>query len=175
MNFLAISGSARSASTNTALLRALSAVAPPGHTVTVFNGLADLPVFSPDFESAPLPQPVQHFVNLIGNSDGIIIASPEYVRAIPGGLKNAIDWLVSRDEIITKPIALAHASHRGDDMLGQLRLVLSTVSTGFTEDIFLRCDLMKQSPQDIARHFETKAVRNSAETFLTDFTAFCRP
>ncbi|WP_323785751.1 NADPH-dependent FMN reductase [Thalassovita sp.] len=173
MNLLAISGSARSVSTNTALLRGLASVTPPGHTLSVFDDIANLPVFSPDLETAPLPQPVKRFVNLIANSDGLIIASPEYIRAIPGGLKNAIDWLVSRDEIIGKPIALAHASHRGDDMLAQLRLVLSTVSTGFNADIFLRCDLMKKSPQEISRHFEKAEARQLAKTFVKDFIEFC--
>jgi NAD(P)H-dependent FMN reductase len=64
----------------------------------------------------------------VARADGLVIACPEYVRALPGGFKNAVDWLVSRDEIIVKPIALIHASHRGDDMLEQLRLVLGTVS-----------------------------------------------
>lgn len=77
------------------------------------------------------------------------MASPECVRSIPGGLKNAIDWLVSRDELTAKPIALAHASHRGDDMLGQLRLVLGMVSQNFRTDFFLRFPLMGRSEQEI--------------------------
>ncbi len=138
MKILAISGSGRASSTNTAMLRAVAEIARPLHDVTVFAGIADLPVFSPDLEAEPLSAEVQRFVESIRESDCVIIASPEYVRAIPGGLKNAIDWLVSREEIIGKPIALMHASHRGDDMLEQLRLVLSTVSQRFSPDLFLR-------------------------------------
>jgi hypothetical protein len=37
----------------------------------------------------------------VAQADGVIISSPEYVRAIPGGMKNLIDWMVSRAEIIT--------------------------------------------------------------------------
>ena len=111
-------------------MNALAASA-PAHRVTVYASLPDLPVFSPDLEAAALPAAVQRLVTLIAEADGLIIASPEYIHSIPGGLKNAIDWLVSRDEIIFKPIALIHASHRGEDMLAQLRLVLSTVSTRF--------------------------------------------
>ena len=138
MKILAISGSGRASSTNTAMLRAVAEIARPLHDVTVFGGIADLPVFSLDLEAEPLSAEVQRFVESIRESDCVIIASPEYVRAIPGGLKNAIDWLVSREEIIGKPIALMHASHRGDDMLEQLRLVLSTVSQRFSPDLFLR-------------------------------------
>jgi chromate reductase len=146
MKILAISGSGRVNSTNTAMLHAVADIARPGHNISVFSGVAELPVFSPDLEEDPLPVEVQSFVELIHESDCLIISSPEYVRAIPGGLKNAIDWLVSRDEIINKPIALMHASHRGDDMLAQLRLVLATVSKQFSEDLFLRFELMKLTP-----------------------------
>jgi hypothetical protein len=92
---------------------------------------------------------VARLAEAIRDADGLIVASPECVRSIPGGLKNAIDWLVSRDELTAKPIALAHASHRGDDMLGQLRLVLGMVSQNFRTDFFLRFPLMGRSEQEI--------------------------
>lgn len=151
MKFLAISGSNRAQSTNTAMLHSVAQILRPLHHITVYHDIATLPVFSPDAEAMPLPRNVQSFVDAIRDHDGLIISSPEYVRAIPGGLKNAIDWLVSRDEIIAKPIALLHASHRGDDMLTQLRLVLSTVSDQFHSDLFLRFSLMNMSPHDISR------------------------
>lgn len=173
MKLLAISGSGRQASTNTAMLRALSSIAQPDHEVTVFDRIGDLPIFSPDLEANTLPRTVQNFADLVGRSDGLIIASPEYVRAIPGGLKNAIDWLVSREEIIHKPIALMHASHRGDDMLAQLRIVLSTLSSRFDEAQFLRCGLMKMSPEEIAAHFETSQPRAEVVEFIRRFAAHC--
>ena len=149
MRILAISGSARRLSTNTALLRALARAAPEGVEVSVYDSVATLPVFSPNLDNQP-PPVVQDYVAEVGAADALIIASPEYVRAIPGGLKNAIDWLVSRETLIDKPIALAHASHRGDDMLAALRIVLATVSTRFAPDVFLRFELMKQTPEAIA-------------------------
>lgn len=173
MDLLAISGSCRKASTNTALLRAVSVLAAPDHRVTVFDGLGALPVFSPDLEADPLPAPVQAFVALVARSDGVIISSPEYVRAIPGGIKNAIDWLVSRDEIIDKPIALMHASRRGDDMLGQLRTVLSTVSSRFHEDLFLRFDLMKKTPEEILECLRQLPHRDAIAGFVQRFAAAC--
>src|SRR5579863_6457092 len=120
MRILAISGSARRASTNTAFLRAAAAVAP--FEVTVFEGVGRLPVFSPDLDEAP-PAVVRDYIDLVSRCDGLVIASPEYVRSLPGGMKNAIDWLVSRDTLVGKPVALMHASHRGDDMLDALRKV----------------------------------------------------
>ncbi|MCC0036595.1 MAG: NAD(P)H-dependent oxidoreductase [Hoeflea sp.] len=173
MKFLAISGSGRTVSTNTAMLMAVSKIAQPDHQITVFSDVAGLPVFSPDAEREPLPQSVQAFVDLIRESDGLIISSPEYVRAIPGGLKNAIDWLVSRDEIIGKPIALMHASHRGDDMLAQLRLVLSTVSDRFTDEPFFRIGLMKLSPEEIARVMLEPANQTDVARYIQVFADYC--
>lgn len=170
MKILAISGSGRASSTNTALLRAVARIAQPDHDVTVFADVAALPVFSPDLELQVLPEKVQDLVDSIAGSDCLIVSSPEYVRAIPGGLKNAIDWLVSRDEIIAKPVALLHASHRGDDMLAQLRLVLSTVSTEFQGDVFARFNLMKLSPEDIAAHMMQPDQQNAVRVFLKELT-----
>lgn len=173
MKILAISGSCRDASTNTAMLEAVSKIAYPDHDVTVFSSVADFPVFSPDAEKYPLPPTVQSFANMISEHQGLIFSSPEYVRAIPGGLKNAIDWLVSRDEIISKPIALMHASHRGEDMLKQLRLVLSTVSDAFAPEIFLSFDFIKLSPDEISQVMMKPLNRQKVTDFLQDFSKHC--
>ncbi|AIF46987.1 NADPH-dependent FMN reductase [Dyella japonica] len=149
MKLLAISGSARHDSTNTALLRAMKRLAPEGVEVSVFHRLDSLPVFSPDAEGERTPVAVLRFLERVAQADGIIISSPEYVRAIPGGMKNAIDWMVSRLEVIGKPIALAHASHRGDEMLASLRTVLATVSDGFLSQVFLRTPLVGKSPAEV--------------------------
>lgn len=174
MKILAISGSARQASTNTALLSALRSVAPAPISVDVFDGIGDLPVFSPDREGENLPDSVGTFMRLVSRSDGLLISSPEYVRSIPGGLKNAIDWLVSGDQVVGKPIALVHASHRGDDMLSSLRTVLTTISSNFNRDLFFRLPVMKETPEAILDIVKAPANRSQAEQFLHDFAFFCR-
>lgn len=174
MKFLAISGSARRESTNTALLVAMQDHLPAGVTLSVFASLDALPVFSPDSERAELLAPVARFIDLVANADAIIISSPEYVRAIPGGLKNAIDWMVSRFEVIGKPIALAHASHRGDDMLASLRLVLSTVSDGFIDSAFLRVPLVGKSPSEMLTVLRLPENETAIAAFLADVVAFVR-
>ncbi|MGM5055643.1 NADPH-dependent FMN reductase [Rhizobium sp. 814_E9_N1_1] len=173
MRILAISGSARLNSTNTAMLRAIRAIAPSDIEVSIFDGVGRLPVFSPDLEGESLPEAVRDFIDVIAKSDGVIIASPEYVRSIPGGLKNAIDWLVSGDEIVHKPIALLHASHRGDDMLAGLRTVLATITDRFAEDIFLRLPLMKLDPAEVLRSIETAENRSRVQAYLHAFSAYC--
>lgn len=50
MKILAISGSAREASTNTALLRAMKDIAPSSIKFSVFDQINTLPIFSPDDE-----------------------------------------------------------------------------------------------------------------------------
>ena len=171
MNILAISGSTRERSTNTALLLALKDLAPSGVELSVFQNLNALPIFSPDDEGKNTPIEVEDFMGMVSSADGIIISSPEYIHAIPGGLKNALDWMVSRFEIIGKPIALVHASHRGDDMLDSLRLVLSTVSDNFFENIFLRIPLVGMSPEEISALLSNPEYGSQMLSFLADFTA----
>ena len=89
---LAISGSLRSASHNTALLRAAAALAPSGVEITRFAGLAKLPPYSEELDVGAAPAPVRELREAITRADAVLVATPEYNRSIPGGLKNAIDW-----------------------------------------------------------------------------------
>jgi chromate reductase, NAD(P)H dehydrogenase (quinone) len=171
VKILAISGSAREVSTNTALLRVMKSLAPDGVELSVFHRLDALPVFSPDSEDEATPMAVCEFMETVSDVDGIIISSPEYVRSIPGGLKNAIDWMVSRFEVIGKPIALVHASHRGEDMLASLRLVLSTISDNFLEDIFLRIPLIGKSAEEIEEFVRVPEYESQISTFLSNYVA----
>jgi chromate reductase, NAD(P)H dehydrogenase (quinone) len=170
MKILAISGSARKASTNTALLRAMKDIAPSSIEFSVFDQINSFPVFSPDDEGEKTPSIVEDFIKSVSDADGIIISSPEYIRCIPGGLKNAIDWMVSRTEIIDKPIVLVHASSRGDDMLVSLRRVLSTVSSIF-EDLFLRFSLLSKSPEQIFEILHTEEYKSQITQFLLSFVS----
>ncbi|MEO8530327.1 MAG: NADPH-dependent FMN reductase [Deltaproteobacteria bacterium] len=171
MKVLAIPGSTRAASTNRALLLGLSRIAEHPVSVTIYDGLRDLPIFSPDLEGAATPATVIAFAKAVHQADVLVISSPEYVRSIPGGLKNAIDWLVSRDELIAKPIALIHASHRGDDMLADLRRVLSTVSSNFLPDVFERFELVKISPDDIQTALSSPTEQLRLKTYLNHLLA----
>ena len=50
MRILAIPGSLRASSTNSTLVRAVAALAPENMQVAVYDGLGDLPHFSPDLD-----------------------------------------------------------------------------------------------------------------------------
>lgn len=169
VKLLAISGSARAASTNTALLQVLAEVSPAGVKIDIIQNLHILPVFSPDLEGQLTPPAVRDFIAAISQADGVIISSPEYVRAIPGGLKNAIDWLVSGEVIIDKPVALIHASHRGDDMLASLRLVLNTVTSAFQEQTFRRLPLVSKSPEEVNVYLRTKENQEQLRAYIAEF------
>src|SRR5436853_1978310 len=114
IRIVAISGSLRSGSSNTLLLRAASAIAPPGMVVDVYQGIDRLPFFNPDLDVDEVPQAVESFRATLRSAHGLLISSPEYAHGVPGVLKNALDWLVgsTQGEIVDKPVALVNASPR---------------------------------------------------------------
>lgn len=113
MKILAISGSLRSTSSNSALLRAAARLAPPGVEIDLYDGLERLPLFSPDLDVEPLPPSVKELRTRIAGVDTLMISSPEYAHGMPGALKNALDWLVSAVEALGKRALLLSASPGG--------------------------------------------------------------
>ena len=110
MRVLAISGSLRARSSNTAVLEAAQALAPDGVEVILYSELGSLPHFNPDDDVEPLPPAVASWRAAIASADALLFCSPEYARGVAGSLKNALDWLVSGFEVIGKPIASINAS-----------------------------------------------------------------
>lgn len=112
---LAISGSLRVDSYNSALLRAAAALA-PADVVFKIGSIRGIPLYDGDVErDEGEPEAVTALKAEIVAADGLLIASPEYNHSMPGVLKNAIDWLsrtpkgaerVFRD----KPLALIGAT-----------------------------------------------------------------
>ena len=92
MRILAISGSVRRDSHNTALLRAAADLLPPGVELTIYTDLEAIPAFNEDRVADP-PAPVQGLREAVSDADGVLISTPEYNSSIPGVLKNALDWL----------------------------------------------------------------------------------
>ena len=91
MNIVAISGSLRKDSYNTMLVKALAKLAPEGMQIEI-AGIENLPIYNQDDE-VTFPAVAQALKDRIEKADGVIIATPEYNRSIPGVLKNAIDWI----------------------------------------------------------------------------------
>jgi NAD(P)H-dependent FMN reductase len=93
VTIIGLSGSLRRGSYNTALLRAAAALAPEGVTVEPTTP-AGIPLYDGDVEARDgIPETVAALKDRIAAADGLLIATPEYNNAMPGVLKNAIDWL----------------------------------------------------------------------------------
>jgi NAD(P)H-dependent FMN reductase len=129
MKLLALSGSLRKGSSNTALIEAATAVTPDGVEIVLFDGLASLPHFNPDLDQEDLtvhPQ-IARLRTLVSMCGGIIISSPEYAHGMPGCLKNALDWLVSYQDFAGKPVVLWNASAAGGQYAQQALIETLTV------------------------------------------------
>ena len=88
---LGLSGSIRKGSTNTTILRTLAAKLGGKASLTLFS-LADIPPYNGDLDGPQLPQSVSALKEVIAQSDGIILCSPEFNHGMSGVLKNALDW-----------------------------------------------------------------------------------
>jgi chromate reductase len=136
MKLLALSGSLRAASSNTAILRAAAALAPAIVEWSFYEGLAELPHFSPELDGhysgrpEDMPDAVRALRESLGSAEGVLFCTPEYAFGIPGSLKNAIDWVVSSGELWRKPVAVLSASpsaNGGDKAHAALLLTLTAL------------------------------------------------
>ncbi|WP_372658869.1 NADPH-dependent FMN reductase [Hydrogenophaga sp.] len=132
MRFLALSGSLRRASVNSALLRAAARLAPETVEVHVYTGLGALPLFNPDDEAAP-PEAVQDFWRAVAQADALVVASPEYAHGVTGTIKNALDWLVGFEPFAHKPVAVVNTSPRAHHADAALRETLTTMAACIVE------------------------------------------
>ena len=113
LDVLVICGSLRKGSYNAALARMLPALAPAGMSLRTAPSFAKLPIYDHDIQTASgFPAEANAWADAIRSADALIIVSPEYNWSMPGGLKNAIDW-VSRmkdQPFKDKPVALQSAA-----------------------------------------------------------------
>ncbi len=112
LNIVAISGSMRAKSFNTSLLRAMRDIANANMSIDI-QTLKGIPVYDGDDEDATgVPQIVIDLAEKIRAADGVIIATPEYNFTIPGGLKNATDWIsrVKNQPFGNKPVGIVGAA-----------------------------------------------------------------
>jgi chromate reductase len=128
LTLLGISGALRAASTNRLLLAEARLAFGDAHETE-----ADLrlPLYDGDLEDTHgIPPEVQTLADQIAAADAIVIATPEYNKAPPGVLKNALDW-VSRTKggpWKGKPVAIISAAGGrggGDRSQFALRLMLT--------------------------------------------------
>ncbi|MCU1405625.1 MAG: putative flavoprotein [Glaciihabitans sp.] len=92
-NILVLVGSLRAGSTNRQLAEAAIGVAPEGVSLTIFEGLSDIPFYNEDIDvEGNVPAAAQAFRDAVNAADAVLIVTPEHNGTIPAVLKNAIDW-----------------------------------------------------------------------------------
>jgi chromate reductase len=113
MKVLGISGSLRSDSHNTALLRAAAKLLPGNFELELWDGLKAVPPYDEDDDVEPAPAAVADLRDAIAGADAILFATPEYNQSVPGQLKNALDWAsrpFATNPLRNKPAAVVGAS-----------------------------------------------------------------
>jgi chromate reductase len=129
---LAISGSLKRSSVNSAALRAAArAAARGGIAVTISDAVRELPHFDPELEAAP-PEQVLRFRAACAAASGVLLAVPEYAFGIPGAFKNALDWIVGSGSLYRKPATLLDLAAPGRG--GHARQALDHVLTALEVD-----------------------------------------
>ena len=152
MKILAISGSLRAASSNSAVLRLAAHIAPAPIRVELFVGLDTLPYFNPDLDrelnDPALPEAVRRLRSAIAAADALLISSPEYAHGVSGMMKNALDWLVGGPEMVEKPVALINTSPHATHAIAALAETLRTMSVKLVDDACLAIAL----PRGLSEH-----------------------
>ncbi len=137
LNILGINGSASKNSSNLSILNRIAELGKSKFDLNIIDDLTELPHFKTELTDNNVPQKIIEFRNQIENADGIIICTPEYVFSIPSGLKNAIEWCVSTVVFSDKPIGLITASASGEKGHEELKLIMKTIQTNFTDETTL--------------------------------------
>jgi chromate reductase, NAD(P)H dehydrogenase (quinone) len=145
LKVLTICGSLRKKSFNHALMRALPDLAPANMSLSDAPPWETIPIYNADIqEAAGFPGPVNDLAEAIRAADAVIIVTPEYNWSIPGGLKNAIDWLsrMKDQPFKDKPVAIQSASQGpvgGARMQYHLRMALTFLNAFIfgTPEIFV--------------------------------------
>ncbi len=158
---LLICGSLRARSTNAAALRTIQADAPSHIVCSFYEGMGGLPYFNPDLEDQ-LPESVEKLRSEIHSSDAILLSTPEYAGALPGSLKNLLDWTIGdakTGSIYEKPVGWLNVSPRGArGALTELRTVLEYAHARIVDaaaaDVPITLDMV--GPDGLIRHPVTR-------------------
>lgn len=156
---IAISGSLRTVSSNTTLLRILGTMMPADITYSIYEGIGDLPHFNPDIDKEDALQSVKALRNAVQQADAVVICTPEYAFGVPGVLKNALDWLVSSGEMNEKHVATISASplfRGGDRAHASLLLTLEALGVKKSGELTIPAIAVKLNKEGILTDDDTR-------------------
>lgn len=155
IKILAISGSLRTASLNSALLRAMARLAKSEMQIDIYTDMGTLPLFNPDLEASE-PVVVTALRQKIIAADAVLIASPEYAHGITGVMKNALDWMVGCEVFVNKPVVILNASPRATHADASIREIVSMMSANIIEKASITVPLVgaRLDEDAIVRHPE---------------------
>lgn len=112
-DIVSICGSLRKGSYNRMVMTALAGLAPAGMSIKEAPPFTEFPLYNADIQnSTGFPAAVNLLADAIRAADGVIFCTPEYNFSVPGGLKNAIDWVsrLQSQPFVGKPVAIQSAS-----------------------------------------------------------------
>lgn len=113
LDVVVICGSLREGSYNAMVAQSLPELAPDDMAIRFAPSFEEFPLYNADIQSSSgFPSEVTDFADAIRDADGIVVVTPEYNFSIPGGLKNALDWVSRLDAqpFANKPVAIQSAS-----------------------------------------------------------------
>jgi chromate reductase len=167
-NIFAIVGSASKNSSNLHLIKKIKTETAADLNIEIFDSLHTLPHFDPKLSIANTPQIILDLRNSILQADGILICTPEYIFSIPSGLKNAIEWCVSTTVFSNKPIGIITASASGVKGHEELKLIMKTVDTFFTDETTLLIQGVKSKVDSNGNIIDEKTIK-AIESFIESF------
>lgn len=152
---LLLCGSLRAGSTNLAALRTAADAARGGVTATLYDGLRGLPAFDPDDDpqDGSPPVPVAELRAALAAADALLVCTPEYAGALPGALKNLLDWSVGGGETYGMPVGWVNVSgpaapSGGEHAHDELRRVFGYTGAVVVESACLRLALSRRAVGD---------------------------
>lgn len=177
---IGISGSLRSGSFNSALLRAATEVLPAGATLETAS-IREIPLYDGDVEARGFPPAVASLKQQIAAAQGLLIVTPEYNHSIPGVLKNAIDWLSrnskeSPDVFTGKAVAIIGASPSGFGTMLSQNAWWSVLHTLKTLPWFGSAVLVSKAHEKFSAdgRLQDEATRKQLTEFMAGYVQFVR-
>lgn len=170
LTLLGVCGSLRKDSFNRKLMKnAADAFGP----ATFTEGDLRLPLFDEDLEAQGMPDTVTRLKEQVKAADAVVIACPEYNKAPPGVLKNALDWLSRGSQPWAgKPVALvsATAGRAGGE---RTQFALRLMMVAFRPHLLMGPEVLLAGPKD---HFDAAGtlVTESYRGMLDDLMGALR-